>query len=396
MRKSHSNKIKLTLSIAILFGFGGPNAINGFGQTRPVITTQKFVSDNPIEAGQAIAAYQKAIEQYRQGQYADAIDSLTQAINRNPRFAEGHNSLCVIYDELKRTPEAIAACQRAVAAKSDYAQAFYNLGLVYGDENRLVDAITALNECIRLNQRYPEAHYNLGRMYDQAGRYAEAVESLQRAIKLKPDYASAYNELGVVYCRLARYDEAVSALRRAVSYGPARPQFHGNLGTAYYLSGNYPEAIESLEEAVNQNPDLTVAQDNLGQVYLKVGRYEDAIRCMQRAIQINLTSSAPSYEAELYNDLGCAFSHLKRYGEAAKLLTRATELKPELAVAVFNLGLVRLMLQDKPAALNQYAALKTLDRGLADKLYASIYRGRIVSVPERDSGDAERKVSVGN
>lgn len=55
-------------------------------------------------------------------------------------------------------------------------------------------------------------------------------------------------------------------------------------------------------------------------------------------------------------------------------------LKPEFAAAFFNLGVVNLSLKDKDAALNQYAVLKTLDRNLADRLYAMIFQEKILEV----------------
>ena len=98
---------------------------------------------------------------------------------------------------------------------------------------------------------------------------------------------------------------------------------------------------------------------------------------MRRAFQLKLDTEV------VYNDLGCAYARLKNYKEARAYLRQATALKPEFATAFFNLGVVNLSLQDKGAALEQYAVLKTLDRTLADKLYRMIYKAKILQV----SGD---------
>jgi hypothetical protein len=43
------------------------------------------------------------------------------------------------------------------------------------------------------------------------------------------------------------------------------------------------------------------------------------------------------------------------------LLSKAIQLKPDFGIAIFNLGVVDLMSNDKAGAYQQYVTLKTLD-----------------------------------
>jgi lipoprotein NlpI len=61
-------------------------------------------------------------------------------------------------------------------------------------------------------------------------------------------------------------------------------------------------------------------------------------------------------------------------------LKQAIALKPELAIAHYNLGIVSLLAKNRLAALEQYKLLTTLAPQAADKLYAGIYQGKLLSV----------------
>src|SRR5215831_17871805 len=308
------------------------------------LTSFKFTDDKNVDSQKALSAYHQAVEKHRQGKDLEAIADLKQAVALNPGFAEAYNSLCVVYDAL----------------------------------NQQGDAITNLKHVITLDPGYAAAHYHLGQLYDKDGLYELAQESLKRAIAVRPEYASAYNELGFSYSIAGRFDEAIAAFREAVRLAPGEAHFQGNLGTAHYLAGHYPEAIASLSRAIDQKPDLQIAQNNLGEVYLKTSQYPEAINCFRRAI--DLGSDTSEYQPGIYNDLAAAYAHLTKYKKAAEFLAKAIQLKPDFGTAIYNLGVVDLMVNDKAGAYQQYVALKSLNAELAEKLYTRMFGAKILQV----------------
>jgi tetratricopeptide (TPR) repeat protein len=342
------------------------------------LTSFKFADDNQIALQKAWTTYRLALDKHRDGKDLEAVDALKRTIILNPRFAEAYNTLCVVYDSLSRRDEAITSCQQAIAAKSDFAAAFYNLGLVFDAAERPAEAIAALRHVLVLEPSHPEALYHLGQLYDRTRSYELAQQTLKRAIEVRPEYAAAYNELGFSYCAVGRFEEAIAAFQQAVATTPGEAHFQGNLGTAHYLAGHYAEAIASLSQAINTQPDLQIAQNNLGEVYLKTSQYLEAIDCFRRAI--NLGSDQSEFQPGIYNDLAAAYAHLAKYKKASELLAKAIQLKPDFRTAIFNLGVVDLILNDKAGAFHQYVALKALDPELAAKLYARISASRLIQV----------------
>src|SRR5215510_15775199 len=79
------------------------------------------------QAQTSMGLYEKGIDQHQHGQNQDAVGSLREAVRRDPNFAAGFNSLCVVYDELNLYPEAIEACRHALALNPQADHTLYNL-----------------------------------------------------------------------------------------------------------------------------------------------------------------------------------------------------------------------------------------------------------------------------
>jgi tetratricopeptide (TPR) repeat protein len=72
-----------------------------------------------------------------------------------------------------------------------------------------------------------------------------------------------------------------------------------------------------------------------------------------------------------------------KYDQAIMFFRRAVELKPNWALAQYNLGVVFLQTNFRAAALVQYSMLKSMDAPLAEKLYAGIYRSKVLLVSSK-------------
>ncbi|MCK5512456.1 MAG: tetratricopeptide repeat protein, partial [Thermodesulfovibrionia bacterium] len=60
--------------------------------------------------------------------------------------------------------------------------------------------------------------------------------------------------------------------------------------------------------------------------------------------------------------------------EAIEAFKQAIRIKPDYAIAYYNLGVAYLNLNDRGSALEEFKILKELDTELANKLYKEIYK----------------------
>jgi tetratricopeptide (TPR) repeat protein len=168
---------------------------------------------------------------YALGQYDEAVESLCQAVDLDPKdtkaldflgkmydvspqyasevtkrlegFARAypHNAAANYYYALSLRQRSNAAGQneaqaeaeklllRAVKLKPDYADAQFELGLLYEDEKQDAKAIRQYEIAIHLGgKNLAKAHYRLGRLYQQSGQAAEAQKEFDafEALRAKP------------------------------------------------------------------------------------------------------------------------------------------------------------------------------------------------------------------
>ena len=230
------------------------------------------------------------------------------------------------------------------------------------------NSVTLFEQALKVTSNNHTAYNNLGVAYIKLGRYKEAAENCKEAIKIRPNYARAYDNLGVAYFMLNRYNEAIENCERAIKIRPNYAEAYNDAATVYGRLGRYNDAIERYKQAVRIKPDYAEAQYNLGTTYGSLGRYNEAIEAYREAIKIR-----PNY-AEAYNNLGTAYDQLGRHNEALEAYKQAVKIKPDLVEAHYNLGMAYLVSDDRGSALEEYKILKSLNEGMANKLFSLIYK----------------------
>ena len=105
-------------------------------------------------------------------------------------------------------------------------------------------------------------------------------------------------------------------------------------------------AVTHLERAVAAQPAFTEAHLKLAQAHEALGQLEPAQRAYKEVIAQN-----PVHHPEAWNNLGFLFIQQNHLQEADSLLSRAVALDPDLAVALINLGSVRMLNQDLASAI---------------------------------------------
>ena len=158
------------------------------------------------------------------------------------------------------------------------------------------------------------------------------MADLEALIKVVP--RAEFNlTLGTYYERYRRLDDAIAAYRRAIAIEPSSSGAYNNLAVALIKKGQAKEALEVLER-----------------VQTKLGRRHDGA-----VSSVGL--------AQVHNNLGNAYSVLKRPDEALKHYEWALRIWPEYSDAHFNAGNVHLHRRQYDKAIERYrSALKTNSR----------------------------------
>ena len=275
----------------------------------------------------------EAEELYLQGRYYwnrrtpdglnTAVDYFTQAIVKDPNYADAYVGLADCYNLLREYtimpareafPRAIAAAKRAVELDDNSANAHASLAFVifYGDWDA-----------------------------------AEAERHFQRALALNPNYANAHHWHATFQMTMGHFPEALGEIERAQELDPASAAILADKGLILFLAGQQQPAIELLKGLENSDPTFLSPHRYLADAYLATRRYEEYLT------EAELTASASHDDAALTvakaGEKG--FARGGEQGMLRSMLQAQKKLLAEQRVSAFQLARTSALLGERAAAL---------------------------------------------
>jgi len=188
-----------------------------------------------------------------------AVDYFTQAVVRDPQYAEAYVGLADCYNLLREYslmppneayPRAQAAAKRAIALDDSLSGAHSALGFV--DFYWSWDAAGAQREFVRaltLDPNSAVAHYWYGTFLMHLGRFSESLAEIDKAQKLDPDSKSILADKGLVLFHLGQTQAATELLKQLVATEPDFLSPHNYLATIHLGQGEYAQYLAESRKA---------------------------------------------------------------------------------------------------------------------------------------------------
>jgi len=187
------------------------------------------------------------------------VDYFTQAVVRDPQYAEAYVGLANCYNLLREYslmpaseayPRAQAAAQRAIALDDSLSGAHSALAFV--DFYWSWDAAAAQREFVRaltLDPNSAVAHYWYGTFLLHLGRFSESLEEIEKAQKLDPNSKSILADKGLVLFHSGQSAQATELLKQLAAAEPDFLSPHAYLATVYLGQGEYPQYLAESRKA---------------------------------------------------------------------------------------------------------------------------------------------------
>lgn len=256
---------------------------------------QKMLADEP---GNHQVLYMMSLCRQKQGQWKQAIEHLSEAIDSNPDNALYHYALGGLY---MRT----------------------------GDAQRALGGYSKASE---LHPNEPRARIGMGYALLAGNLLDEASEELKAALRAADDQpevkATALAHLGVVGLAQNRVDEALQNLQNAAELNPEDPYIQTHLGRAFMSSGQSGFAVQCFQNAQQasnqkyQNEPLLLLW--LGQALEHTGDRVGAVTAWRELLQRGVE------HPELLYHLARAYVYGNQPQQAVNLLLRAKAINPEI------------------------------------------------------------------
>ena len=284
---------------------------------------KKPVASMTTRSREAYRCYVEAREYFYKIYLKEATESLAQALQFDPAFAEAYNLLAMIH-----------------FTSGDYQQAKKN--------NLLAQKYAS-------SLSHKEKLFVMIMMDTIAGNFDRAIQKLHEMTDLYPDDKYGYTWLGIIHgLYLDQHDEAIRQLRRAVAIDPLNKIAYNMLSYYYESVGDIEKSLWAINQYIALAPGEANPYDSRGDLYAYSGQADKAIASYQKALALN-----PNF-SNTRERIGFLHMFMRNYSAAEKVFNElAASSEPEArASARLCMALVH-MYQGKFRL-----ALKTIDEGI--------------------------------
>jgi tetratricopeptide (TPR) repeat protein len=266
----------------------------------PATLAQELVPVPPTV--QQDSLFKVAIELYDKGEYEQAINIYSSALDQNPDFLAAIAELSMTYTAAQKYDLAVATALRGLKYKSGYRRDLYlNLGNAYDMLNKPNDAILAYRNGLDLDPNAYLLHYNLGFTFMRTNEADSARIHLQSALRSNPSHAGSNLALAQLYHSLGKRVSAVFAYSRflilepnGARSGSAAATLRSLLSDSMSIRSNGPGQM-----TISVSPDSDVIDGNLSPLELSLS--------MTQATRLTKDSIFGSSLASIASDLSSFF-----------------------------------------------------------------------------------------
>ena len=271
---------------------------------------------------------------YQHGDYAEAIEHLRAALEREDTPVMGQIELAQTLHGLGRANEARVEIDRAETLAGDLAHGLYAVGRAWRTLGDPASAERCLRRAIELKPIHCLAREQSSDALIELGRGKEAVSMALSVLDLRPDRDA---QVCARARRLAAHGDpgnARSLLEGLIARRPRHAAAHLQLSQLHKQQGELQEAAALAKRALELGADPLQCRIHLGQLCLQQGQHASALPWLREAQGL-----APGNVSVLHH-LGVALEGTDRIDDALSLARQAAALAPERGDLAARVGVL--------------------------------------------------------
>jgi RNA polymerase sigma factor (sigma-70 family) len=111
--------------------------------------------------------------------------------------------------------EAINGFTQAIELDQNNTQLYYYRGIVYENLSQYSQALEDYNQVLKINDNFVEAYYQIGNIHYNLGNYQQALENLDILLRISSNNFQAYNKRSSIRAALKDFQGAMEDLQKA-------------------------------------------------------------------------------------------------------------------------------------------------------------------------------------
>jgi tetratricopeptide (TPR) repeat protein len=347
--------------------------------------------------------------QHAEGEYRAVI-------GLDPANAEAHARLGMLYQDEGRVLEAVNSLKQALQFDPRLPRVGILLALNYLGLGRYADALPYLEKAFS-DEQEPSMHSLLGQRlvdcYFALDRKTDGLATTERLLKVYPDdpdvlytaikvYATMWNDtvqalltkapgsyrihqvLAEVLETQEKYAEAANEYRQILKLDARLPGTYYRLGKMIQRADpsakGHQEALAAFRKELEINPNDVPTSVEIGELYLKDEQLHEAKGLFSHALELQ-----PS-NAKARVGLAKVLLADKKYREAVEQLEQAARIAPEEEAVQYNLMIAYRSLGLTTEARQAFEAFQKLKEQKKQRLSSILkqFKGSVIQVPNPD------------
>ena len=322
----------------------------------------------------------------RCGVYENTLSFARAAVRESPSLAMSHNMMGIEYNNMGQYKNAIDEYTKALEIEPEKYIALFNRANSFNNMKEYNMALKDYNIGLLKDSLNAKAICDRGNVYSDMRRYDEAIADYTKAIKIYPEYSNAYNNRGNVFANLKEYEKAIEDYSMAINFRPANASAYNNRSNAYGSLMKYSNALEDINKAISLNPDDKDFRQNRNAILAELKKingeksadtetkfsfveqqllpaayqlynskqYDKAKDIFYKLYIDAKTNGRLRNAASHYNNVGLCYLKMNNLVEAEKVFKSIITLYPDNEKAYLNLGLLYKLSGNSRLALDFY------------------------------------------
>ncbi|MBN2069857.1 MAG: tetratricopeptide repeat protein [Candidatus Krumholzibacteriota bacterium] len=249
-----------------------------------------------------VEAYMEySIELEKDGKFNESARELEKAIELQPRYADVHYRLGMMYETGGNRINARESIKRALAINPNYFKARIMLARSYYSDGNFNRTIEQLRESLSSVPNFFKSHLNTLILKVKADEEEDEILNLfDRLLEERPSSSQISKQIALESIQSGDYESAMAEMKKALSLNPDYPDLHNLLGIAYANAGMIDDAMMEFETALKINPEYLKARMNIALTLYEKGSAEEAIKHLKLILKAD---PANELAINLYDEL---------------------------------------------------------------------------------------------
>jgi tetratricopeptide (TPR) repeat protein len=224
---------------------------------------------------------------FKKNELEKAEHFFSEAIKKNPEFADAYNNRGVVYLKVGRIDEALKDFEKAVSIDNTFVDAKLNLGRLYSEMGKTTEAENMFKSIEKKLEKSSEFYNSYGQNFVRQNHFPEGEQMLIKSLALNPKNIEALANISYLKTLTNQSGEARSYLAKAQALNKENPVVFNNLAVLDGKDRNFDSAIKNLLLAENKEVNNIIYSNNLALFYFESDKYFLGKEKLEKALKID-------------------------------------------------------------------------------------------------------------